>query len=125
MRVATRIALLLALTGGLAVSADDPPKPTTAKEGLQAVQVLIGSWKGSGTPEGTREEKAAGLWSETAAWGWQFKDKDVCLTVAFEKGKYYTKGELRYSVEKGTYQLSLTSPDKSTTNYAGTLKDKT
>ena len=126
MRVAIRVVLLSALlAGGLAWPADDPPKPTTAKEGLQAVNVLIGSWKGSGTTEGTREEKAAGLWSETAAWGWQFKDKDVCLTVAFDKGKYYSKGELRYSVEKGTYQFALTAPDKSTANFAGTLKDKT
>jgi hypothetical protein len=75
--------------------ADSPAKPASAKEGLQALNVLIGSWKGTGTPEGTREEKAAGLWTETIGWGWQFKSDDTYLTVTFDKGKHFTKGELR------------------------------
>jgi hypothetical protein len=102
----------------------DPPKPATPKEGLQALNVLIGSWKGTGTPEGTKDEKAAGLWTETIVWNWQFKGDDVWLAATFEKGKHYAKGELRYSVEKGTYQLTLTTPDKSNLSFTGTLKDK-
>ena len=67
----------------------DPPerKPTTVKEALQAVSVLVGSWKGTGTPEGTREEKQAGLWTETISWVWRFKGDDVWLEAAFEKDR--------------------------------------
>ena len=110
----------------LCVSADPPErKPTTAKEALQAMSVLVGSWKGTGAPEGTREEKQAGMWVETIAWVWRFKGDDVWLEAAFEKGKHFAKGELRYSVEKAAYQFTLTTPDKATLSYAGTLKDKT
>src|SRR5689334_745388 len=76
-------ALVLLLTPGL----DDTPKatpPTSPKEALQPLGVLIGSWKGSGAPEGTREERAAGAWSETASWEWKFKNQDAWLAVTFE-----------------------------------------
>jgi hypothetical protein len=127
MRTAAWAVLLCGTVSLWASGRDAPPpqsQPVTSKEGLQALNVLIGSWKGTGTPEGTKDEKAAGLWTETITWSWQFKDDDVCLTVTFEKGKHYTKGELRYSVEKGAYQLALTAPDKTTLSFAGTLKDK-
>jgi hypothetical protein len=105
---------------------DQPAKANSAKEALQPFNVLVGSWKGTGTPEGTREEKSSGTWSETITWGWQFKDNDCWLTASFEKGKYFTKGELRYTPEKDQprFTLTLTAPDKSASVFSGTLKDK-
>jgi hypothetical protein len=104
----------------------DAPKPISAKEALQPFNVLVGSWKGTGTPEGTKEERAAGTWSETIAWNWQFKDSDSWLAATFEKGKHFTKGELRYTPDKdqSRFTLALTAPDKSVSTYVGTLKDK-
>ncbi len=72
----------------------DPVKVVTPKEALRPFNVLVGSWKGSGKPEGTKEEQAAGIWEETVAWEWTFKDQDAWLTVTFTKGKHFTKGEL-------------------------------
>ena len=116
-------ALVLLLTGA------DTPKPTSPKDALQPFNVLVGSWKGSGAPEGTKDERAAGAWTETIAWIWQFKDKDAWLAVEFDKGKHFTKGELRYTPDKDQdkdprFTLTLTAPDKSTATYSGTLKDK-
>ncbi|MBX9625646.1 MAG: hypothetical protein K2X82_17720 [Gemmataceae bacterium] len=110
----------------LAVAAGEPlaGKPASPKEALQALNLLVGSWKGTGTPEGTRDERAAGLWTETTAWGWQFKGQDVCLTATFDKGKHFSKGELRYAAGKGVYQLALTAADGSTAAFAGALKGK-
>src|SRR5689334_13381907 len=76
---------------------DAPAKTMTPKESLQPFNVLVGSWKGSGTPEGTKEERIAGAWEETVSWEWKFKDQDAWLAVTFAKGKYFTKGELRYT----------------------------
>jgi hypothetical protein len=104
--------------------ADDKPAQRTPKEALQAVQGLIGSWTGSGLPEGTREEKQKGLWEETIRWEWQFKDKDTFLKATFEKGKYFATTELRYLPEKDAYQLTATTPAKDTLVYEGQLKDK-
>lgn len=111
----------------LALCSSDPPerKVTTPKEALQALGVLVGSWKGTGYPEGTREEKQAGTWYETIAWVWRFKGDDVWLEAAFEKGKHFTLGKLSYNVEKQTYQLALTTPDKASVTFVGALKDKT
>ncbi len=108
-------------------AADEPkPAPKTPKEALQPFNVLVGSWRGSGAPEGTKEERAAGAWVETDSWGWQFKDKDTSITITFEKGKHFTKGELRYTPEKDQprYTLKLTTPDKSTATFVGTYDEK-
>ena len=104
--------------------ADDKPAKRTPKEALQAVQGLIGSWTGTGLPEGTREEKQKGLWEETIRWEWQFKDKDVFLKATIDKGKYFVTAELRYLPEKDAYQLTATTPAKDKLVYEGQLKDK-
>lgn len=106
----------------------NPPTPVTARDALQPFNILIGTWKGSGVPEGTRDERIEGAWTESIAWGWKFKDQDAWLAVTFDKGKHFTRGELRYTPEKdGTspcFTLTLVAPDKSTAAYSGRLKDK-
>jgi hypothetical protein len=122
MKTSTVAALLLLIAGS---DPPTPPKPASAKEGLQPLNVLVGSWKGTGYPESvTKDERAAGLWTETITWGWQFKGQDAWLTATFEKGKHYAKGELRYSVEKAVYQFVVTAADKSSLTFTGALKDK-
>jgi hypothetical protein len=100
----------------------------TPKEALQPFNVLVGSWKGSGAPEGTKEERAAGAWEERITWEWKFKDQDAWLAATFEKGKHFTKGELRHASEKGAKQprfaLTLTAPDKSAATFVGGLDEK-
>jgi YHS domain-containing protein len=106
----------------------EAPGAPTPKEALQPFNVLVGSWKGSGAPEGTKEERAAGAWEERAAWEWKFKGGDAWLAVTFAKGKHFTKGELRYTPEKGAkrprFTLTLTAPDKATATFAGGLDEK-
>lgn len=103
----------------------DPPAPLSAREALQPFNVLVGSWKGTGYPEGVgAEERAAGFWTETIAWEWKFKDRDAWLAVTFTRGKHYTTGELRFLPEKKAYQLTLTTTAKTTQTYVGTLANK-
>ena len=104
-----------------------PPSTTsaTSREALQAFNILIGSWKGTGSPEGvSREQRAAGFWTETIVWNWHFKNDSSWLSATFHKGKHFTQGELRWLPEKSHYQLVLTAPDKSTRTFTGTLKAK-
>jgi hypothetical protein len=109
----------------------DAPKTVTPKEALQPFNVLVGSWRGSGSPDGTKEERLAGAWDETIAWEWKFKDKDAWMEVTFAKGKYFTKGELRYTPDDKDakepaprFTLTLTGTDKSASTYVGGLSDK-
>ncbi|MFO0802278.1 MAG: YHS domain-containing protein [Gemmataceae bacterium] len=120
--------MLALLTLLVAFPVDEPKpadtKPLTPREALKPFNVLVGSWKGTGAPEGTREEKAAGLWTETATWGWGFLDDDAWVTVSFDKSKHFTDGILRYNAAKGNYQLTLTTTEKKKVSYSGTLKEK-
>ncbi len=106
------------------------PKPVTARAALQPFNLLIGSWKGTGVPDGTKEERDAGAWEETITWEWKFKDQDAWLAVTFTKGKFFTKGELRHTPSKdgaeapSQFTLVLTSTDKSTARFTGALSDK-
>jgi hypothetical protein len=108
----------------------DPPKAVAPKEALQPFNVLIGSWKGSGAPDGTREERAAGAWEEMIEWGWKFKEQDAWLTVTFAKGKHFATGELRYTPDKSAkepaprFTLTLKGTDKSEATFVGGLSDK-
>lgn len=96
----------------------DEDEPATAKEGLQALQEFIGDWKASGGPVvGTQ-----GIWSEKVQWGWRFKGDDVWLTVNFDGGKLYNKGEMRYLVDRKVYQFTVTNPDGKKLVFEGPLK---
>src|SRR5258708_451750 len=115
--------LALAFVVAAVVSADEKPAKQTPKEALRDLNDLIGSWRATGTPEGTREEKQRGFWTETQSWSWQFKAEDAWLNVTFDKGKYFAKGELRYVPEKDLYRLLLTTNAKESLTFEGKLKD--
>jgi hypothetical protein len=112
---------------GLAVAAcaagADAPKKT-AKEALQPFNDFIGSWRGTGVPEGTRQQKQAGFWSEGVTWEWQFKGRDAWLKVVFDKGKHFADGELRYLPDKDEYRLKLRTAAKDELEFSGPFRDK-
>lgn len=96
----------------------------SAKEALQPFNDLIGSWRGTATPVGTREEQQKGFWIENLNWEWQFKGKDAWLKVDFEKSKNFKSGELRYLADKDRFELALKTPAKETLTFTGALSNK-
>jgi hypothetical protein len=114
----TLTAFCLALT---AAAADEP---LSARRALKPLNDLIGSWRGTGTPAGSREEQQKGFWTETISWEWQFKGKDAWLKATFAKGKHFQAGELRYLPDQSRYQLRLTTADKKANVYTGKLADR-
>lgn len=104
--------------------ADDGPEQKTPKQALRALNDLIGNWRGTGEPNGTRAEKQRGFWQEKIAWQWQFKGKDVYLSAAFDKSKHFRAAELRYLPDKQRYQLLATTPAKEKLLFEGTLNKK-
>lgn len=109
------------------VSADGPA-PKSAKEGLQPFNDLIGSWKCTGTPAGSREEKLSNFWTETLAIEWQFKGADAWLKLDFKKDKSskreppFSKGELRFRPATNDYEVKLQTPQQKAVTYTGTLE---
>jgi hypothetical protein len=112
---------VLVLVSGL--GAGDPPTPGP-REALQPFNNLIGSWKGTAKPSGTKAEQDRDFWIEKIAWEWQFKDKDAWLTVQFDKSKHFTKGTLRWLPEKKQYLLTLTRLNKEEVSLKGELDEK-
>ncbi|HTU16902.1 MAG TPA: YHS domain-containing protein [Gemmataceae bacterium] len=104
--------------------AADAPEKKTPRQALRAFNDLIGSWRGTGEPNGTREEKQRQFWQEKISWEWRFKGKDIHLRAAFDKGKYFTTAELRYLPEKQRYQLIAMTQAKEKLVFEGTLDRK-
>jgi YHS domain-containing protein len=100
--------------------AEDKPKSRSPREALQVLNDLVGTWKATGTPE----DKPRDFWRETMTWQWQFKGDDAWLQVAFDKGKYYLDGELRYLPDREQYQLTLRTLEKTSSTFVGTLQDR-
>ncbi len=106
-------------TALLATAAD--PAPKSARDAFQSLNPLIGSWKATGYPDGSRDERQKGFWSETVEWAWHFQKADASLVVKFDKGKHFTGWELRYLPEENSYQLTATTPAKETLLFTGVL----
>ena len=58
------LAALLVMVTAEAVRPADKAAQPTPREALQKFQDQIGSWRGTGQPEGSREEKQRGFWQE-------------------------------------------------------------
>lgn len=96
----------------------------TPKQALRALNDLIGNWRGTGEPNGSREEKQRNFWQEAIAWEWRFKGKDMYLRAVFDKSKHFLDAELRYLPDKQRYQLTAMTPDKEKLVFEGTLDKK-
>ena len=111
-------ALFAGLFFGTAVG-DEKADAAKAKKALQEVGEFIGQWNLDARPaKGTS-------WKETATWGWKFKKDESWIEIEVKDGKYFTKGELKYLVDKKLYQLTTTDKDKKTDVYTGDFKKGT
>jgi YHS domain-containing protein len=124
MRIVWIAAIPFMILSSISISGADTQKASTSKEALQPFNLLIGSWKGSGIPEGTPDERQKGHWTEKVTWGWQFKGDDAWISVTFEDGKHFSKGELRHIADKNLFELKLTTTDKKAVTFQGSLKEK-
>ena len=113
---------LLVLTG--AAPADRASAPKDSREALQAFNDLIGSWRGTGEPDGSIEERQRNFWQEKIAWQWKFKKDDVFLQADIGKGKYFTAAELRYLPDGDRYQLTAHTPAQQKLVFEGKLDRK-
>ncbi|HJT78651.1 MAG TPA: YHS domain-containing protein [Gemmataceae bacterium] len=115
-----RIGLLVGLLVAAGPSrAADQPARRTPRQALQAFNDLIGSWRATGEPEGTFQDKQRGFWTESLAWAWRFKGDDAWLEVAIDRGKHFRGGELRYLPDKDRFRLDAVTADKVKQTFEG------
>jgi YHS domain-containing protein len=116
-----RIAGLAALLTPIVLAA----APLTPRQGLEPLGVLVGSWRGTGTPAGTVAEQRAGFWQETLTVSWKFKKDDACLVLDFDKSKHFKSGQIRYLPKDERYQVKLDTVAGKTLELDGELKNRT
>lgn len=114
-----RLSIVAVLFAALVAYAEE--KRDLRKE-LQPFNSFIAPWKGTGIPDGTREEKDKGFWTEMVTWQWQFEKGDIWLAAKFDQGRYFVRGELR-SLGKDRYQLALETKSDDKLTFEGELKD--
>jgi YHS domain-containing protein len=123
MKACLQISIGFVLTAAVS-AAPHVDGPASPRDALKSLNVLIGEWKGTGQPEGTRRDKQNGFWTEDLAWSWHFKGDDAWLGVTFEQGKHFASGELHFIPDKDLFRLSLKGVDGATQTFEGRLKDK-
>jgi YHS domain-containing protein len=122
-RTSIGLVLMAVIAGGTKSSAKEPPEKKTPREALKAFNNLIGAWRATGTPEGTREDKQRGFWTESMSWEWQFKGRDAWLQFAADRGKHFVSGELHYLPDKNCFELIVRTPTKELLQFTGPFKD--
>lgn len=89
------------LTGLMLLGLVSPAPAGAAKKSdraaLKPLHDLIGEWKCSGTPHGSRSEREKGFWQEAVAWKWQFKGDTAWLRADLTGGKHYASFEVHPS----------------------------
>jgi len=95
----------------------------SSREGLQEVGELVGAWRGTGVPIGSRDQQNNNFWVESLSCAWKFKGADAWLVLAFEKSKHYKSGELRFIPDKNMYNLALKTVDDKSLALSGELKN--
>lgn len=122
MRLLGMLAMLLAAMATLDASArpDEKKDKAASMAALQALQEFIGPWKGDGEVKDGKPE----TWKEGMGWAWKLKGDQPSLAVEFEKGKFFTKGDLKYLPEKKLYEFKVTDNAKNDLVFEGEFKRK-
>ena len=116
------IGLAVLLPGTDSLAGGDKQK--SPREALQPFNDLIGSWRGTGTPSGSAQDKEIGFWTETMKWEWQFKGNDAWIKIDITTGKHFLGGTLRYIPAKDHFELVMVDLKKESRTYTGTLKGR-
>jgi hypothetical protein len=91
---------------------------------LQPFRDLVGSWRATGEPKGTREEQQQGFWTEAIRWEWRFKGADAWLRAEVTKGKHWRDAELHYLPVGDRYRLTVQDSAGRNLVFTGKLTDR-
>lgn len=91
------------------------------KAALQAIQKYVGSWRGVGLVDRTRND---GAWGESAQWAWSFDGGRAAIVFDAADGKYFKAGRILPTGKADEFTFAGTLPDgKTTETYTGKLAE--
>jgi YHS domain-containing protein len=124
MRIVPPLAILGLVAAGLTLglAADGLRSP---RQAMEPFGVLVGTWKGTGTPAGTKAQQSAGFWIESLTVSWKFKKDDAWLVLEFDKSKHFKSGRIKYVPMDDKYRVEIETIAGKTLELMGELNKRT
>jgi hypothetical protein len=94
--------------------------PSSTKEAMRPVQLLVGEWRVNVTPE---EDPAKG-WEEAQAWEYKIDKEEYALQFSIKDGKKFKEGLLSYDLKKKVYRIEAVRVDGKKATFEGKLLGK-
>ena len=94
--------------------------PSSTREAMKPVQLLVGEWKAQVSSDDGKEEP----WEETQSWEYKIEKEEYALQFDSKGGKKFKSGVLGYDLKKKLYRLDAVRANDTKTTFEGKLNGK-
>jgi hypothetical protein len=94
--------------------------PSSTKDAMKPVQLLVGEWRAQVAPEDGKEEP----WEETQSWEYKIDKEEYALQFEVKGGKRFKSGVLSYDLKKKLYRLEAVRMNDQKATFEGKLSGK-
>src|SRR5690242_16016033 len=94
--------------------------PTSTKEAMKPIQLLVGEWKAQVSSDDGKDEP----WEETQSWEYKIDKEEYALQFEVKGGKKFKSGILSYDLKKKSYRLEMVRANDQKAVFEGKLSGK-
>ena len=94
--------------------------PSSTKDAMKPVQLLVGEWRAQVSPDDGKEE----AWEETQSWEYKIDKEEYGLQFEVKGGKKFKSGVLAYDLKKKVYRLEAVRMNDQKATFEGKLSGK-
>lgn len=94
--------------------------PSSTKDAMKPVQLLVGEWRAQVSSEDGKEEP----WEETQSWEYKIDKEEYGLQFDIKGGKKFKSGVLSYDLKKKVYRLEVVRSNDQKATFEGKLSGK-
>ena len=94
--------------------------PSSTKEAMKPVQLLVGEWRAQVSSEDGKDEP----WEETQNWEYKIDKEEYALQFEVKGGKKFKSGVLSYDLKKKHYRLDAVRVSDAKATFEGKLSGK-
>ena len=94
--------------------------PSSTKDAMKPVQLLVGEWRAQVSPDDGKEE----AWEETQSWEYKIDKEEYGLQFEVKGGKKFKSGVLGYDLKKKVYRLDAVRMNDQKATFEGKLSGK-
>ena len=94
--------------------------PSSTKDAMKPVQLLVGEWRAQVSSDDGKEEP----WEETQSWEYKIDKEEYGLQFEIKGGKKFKSGVLGYDLKKKVYRLDAVRMNDQKASFEGKLSGK-